>query len=56
MILNALLKPEAKNPPKGAMREAKMERGKECRTAGYMLKLRPSNCRYKKFNITWSHK
>ena len=29
LMVKALLKPEAKKPPKGAMREAKMERGKE---------------------------
>jgi len=28
--LKALLNPDAKNPAKGAMREAKMERGREC--------------------------
>ena len=28
-MLKALLKPEAKKPPNGAMREAKTERGKE---------------------------
>ena len=32
--LKALLNPDAKNPPKGAMREAKMERGKEWSWAG----------------------
>ena len=33
-MLKALLKPEAKKPPNGAMREAKTERGKECSWAG----------------------
>lgn len=43
-MLNALLKPEAKKPPKGAMRDAKMERGREWSMAGYATKLTPSIC------------
>ena len=33
--LNALLKPEAKKPPKGARSEANTERAREWSTAGY---------------------
>jgi len=40
------LKPEAKNPPKGAMMEAKIANGIECSTAGYIENVAPSpNCR-----------
>ena len=43
LMLKALLNPEAKNPPKGAMSEAKMERGKEWNTAGYVFTVMPRN-------------
>ena len=43
-MLNALLNPEAKNPPKGAMREAKMESGREWKMAGYTSNTNPKNC------------
>ncbi len=42
-MLNALLKPEAKKPPNGAMREAKMERGREWNTAGYAWNTTPNS-------------
>ena len=45
LMLNALLKPEAKKPPKGAMREAKTDRMRECSTAGYVCKVTPNNCK-----------
>lgn len=34
--LKALLNPEAKNPPKGAIKDAKIASGIECNIAGYM--------------------
>jgi hypothetical protein len=43
--LKALLKPEAKKPPKGAKREAKTERGREWRVTGYRETKKPPICR-----------
>jgi len=36
-ILNALLKPLAKNPPNGPMMELNRDSESECRTKGYVL-------------------
>ena len=41
-MLKARLNPEAKKPPKGARMEAKMARGTECNTAGYIDMVAPS--------------
>lgn len=38
LILNARLKPEAKNPPNGPMTELKMLSDKECNRNGYIVK------------------
>lgn len=42
LMLKALLNPDAKNPPNGAMSEAKMESGKEWKTAGYVRITKPN--------------
>lgn len=35
-ILKALLKPDAKKPPNGAISDAKMDKGMECIITGYV--------------------
>ena len=52
-MLKALLKPEAKKPPNGAMRDANTASGKECSCAGNSHKDTPASC--KKHFITTTH-
>lgn len=54
-MLNALLNPDAKNPPKGASREANTERGREWNTAGYAWNSTPKNCMQTTSTHTLTH-